>query len=308
MVKRMIQTILKHDLEIIDIKDFKKYFKENESRFDAFAKKAFLKAVDIPPAYFLEQPESTKEILLDNKEDRINNLEKYIGKCIVVLWKDGMVLNACRMTREDAEMQLEQLSTIEDVEGLIWDKTFYKDGYIQGYIPVGDLKKDAYNKCVVVDFPILLNKPTVLHEAFFKMPNEKSIVERDLIYYSTTAEVDFNDYQHIALAVEDKVVEVKGNTEVTPLDENKDSFILREPEEVVCMLVEEKVIPKTIMSGVVGYIRTEMEGVQLTVNKLTEVLLSYEGNLKGIKQTTNLRGCYDFLRAEFSEELEKELA
>lgn len=304
----MIETILKHDVEIIDIKEFKKYFNENLSRFDGFAKKAFLKAVDIPPAYFLEQPEDTKTILLNNKEDRINSMEKYIGKCIVILWKDGIALNACRMDREEAENKLELLSTIEDVEGIVWDKTFYKDGYIQGYVSVGKIAKENYNRCVVIDFPILLNKDVVLHDAFFKMPTETSIVPRDLFYYNNSTVVDFADFQHISLAVESKINEAK-DEEIVAMDKSENNpFILRETAEVLAMLVEDKILPKTVFQGILGYVENELEGVQLTVNKLTEVVLSYEGNLKSLKQVTSARDCYNYLYTTFNKEAEKEVA
>lgn len=298
--------LLEYELEIIDIKDFKNYFKNNLNNFDGFAKKSFLKAIDIPPTYFLEQPEETKDILLTNKEDRINSLEKYIGKCIVILWKDNVILNTCRMSLEDAESALERLSTIEDVENIIWDKTFYKDGYIQGYISVGKVQKEGFNKCLLLDFPIILCKPPILHEAFFMIPTESNNKERDIVYYNSSIEVNFNEYQHIALAVDDELNNMLEDVELVSMEDREDNFILREVGEIICELAEDKIVPKTLISSITGYIETNLEGLQLSINKLSKIILDYEGNMKNIKQLTNLRMCYNWLYDKYNTKLQLE--
>ena len=304
----MKQQILDYTIEIIDIRNFKEYLEENvkENKIYGFALKAFLKAVDIPPSYFLEQPIETQEELLVNKDERINSLKKYTDKCLVILWKDDEILNCCRMNMIDAETLLEKFSTIEDVDKIIWDKTFYKDGYIQGYIPTSDnIAKDKFNRCLVIDFPILLNKPLRINDGFFRLPQESEISDNNTYYYNTSEEIDMTEYQHVALAIQDKLNDAEC-TGWPSMDVIEDVNILREPTEVCCVMVDEKVIPKTILTGLVEYIETnsELGNFTMTINNLTETILKFEGNLRNIKQVTNLRGCYDYLRTNYKDEKE----
>ena len=299
-----MREILKHNLDIIDINNFKDYLKENENRFNGFSLKAFLKSIDIPPSYFLEQPEETQEELLDNKAERIDALKKYKNKCLVILWKDNEIMNCCRMDATEAEILLDKLSTIEDIKQITWSNEYYKDGYLQGYIPVYEnIKKDKYNRCLVVDFPILLNKPVRIHDGFFKLPQEDDIMDNNYFYYNSTTDVDMNDYQHVALAIQD-AIQATEETEWASLDTTEDTKVLREPEEVSCMLVEGKIIPKNLLTPIAKYLadKLEFETGVLTVNNITESILKYEGNLKSIKQVTNLRGCYSYLSNVFSRE------
>lgn len=299
-----MREILKHNLEIIDINNFKEYLEENENKFNGFSLKAFLKAIDIPPSYFLEQPEETQQELLENKASRIESLKKYKNKCLVILWKDEEIMNCCRMDATVAEVLIDKLSTIEDVENIIWSNDFYKDGYLQGYIPVyTDIEKTKYNRCLVVDFPILLNKPVRIHDGFFKLPQEDDILDTNYFYYNSSSEVDMDDYQHVALAIQD-AIQATEETGWTSIDNIEDTKILREPEEVSCMLAEEKVIPKNLIAPIAKFLadKLEFETGVLTVKNTTESILKYEGNLKSIKQVTNIRGCYSYLSDAFARE------
>lgn len=299
-----MREILKHNLEIIDINNFKEYLEENENKFNGFSLKAFLKAIDIPPSYFIEQPEETQQELLENKTSRIESLKKYKNKCLVILWKDEEIMNCCRMDATVAEVLVDKLSTIEDVKNIIWSNDFYKDGYLQGYIPVyTDIEKTKYNRCLVVDFPILLNKPVRIHDGFFKLPQEDDILDTNYFYYNSSSEVDMDDYQHVALAIQD-AIQATEETGWASIDNVEDTKILREPEEVSCMLAEEKVIPKNLIVPIAKFLadKLEFETGVLTVKNTTESILKYEGNLKSIKQVTNIRGCYSYLSDVFSRE------
>ena len=62
------------------------------------------------------------------------------------------------------------------------------------------------NKVLVIDFPITLNKKTVIHEALYSLPNETFATPVEHIQYLTSDEVDFEfDYKEIKVAIEDKL-------------------------------------------------------------------------------------------------------
>lgn len=297
------RKLLDYDLEVLDIADFKSYYKENLDRFNGFSKKAFLKSVDIPAPYFLEQPDDTQETLLDNKEVIIKNANKYSDKVLIMLVKDNVILNACRMSNINEELSYDQLSTITDVENIIWNKTYHKDGYIQGYILRDEVKKDQYNRCTIIDFPIMLNKPVIIHDGFYKMPTETSLVDNDSFYYISSTEVDFMDYQHVAVAIECIIEDM--DIEIKSVTDNPRVSILRENEDVVTALLGDKIIPKTIILGVLSALNKRTEFETLTHASLVEILLAFEGNLKNIKQVTNLRNCYNFIKDVYASDREE---
>ena len=50
-----------YTLDIIDVTEFKDYYYKNMGRFSSTAENSFLKALDIPPKFYKEQPEETKK-------------------------------------------------------------------------------------------------------------------------------------------------------------------------------------------------------------------------------------------------------
>ena len=81
-----------YDLDIVDIKEFKSYYYENKEHFSNVSFNSYLKAVDIPPKFFKEQPDETQAELLDNREIFVSTRKKYAGKVIVVLRTEDKIL------------------------------------------------------------------------------------------------------------------------------------------------------------------------------------------------------------------------
>ena len=178
------RKLLNYTLDIIDITKFKDYYYDNNNHFTGVAKNSFLKALDIPPKFFKEQPEETQAELLDNREFFVAETKKFFDKVIVVVKTEfGDILNACRMDRKEAFLMLDKLNEIEKVSNKFEHRSFMKDGYTTLIVSDGEIKKGKDNKVLVVDFPVLLNKKPVIHKATYRLPDETSTAQVEHIQY-----------------------------------------------------------------------------------------------------------------------------
>lgn len=297
------KTLLGYSIDIFEISEFKKYYDYNTDKFTDFARGAFLKAISIPPAYFLEQPKETQEELLCNKLDLVGVQKKYAGLSVVVISKDNQILNATKMKTNEVEMRYEAISSIEDIEGIVWERSLIKDGYICGYLVCGTVSGKAYNRAIFVDLPILFNKPTSIHQGFVKLASPDMPIQKDMIYYTSTEEVDYNDYQHIALAIEDTMNSMQ--KDLISVDKEEKKEIYREALEVVCRLIELKVMPKSLLNPVFNYINKDLESCSittLTTQYLLQALILFDNNVKALKQVNALREAKSIIDALHKEE------
>lgn len=308
--------LLNYELDIIEISDFKNYYHEHINNFTGTAKNAFLKALDIPPKFFKEQPEETQEELLDNREYFVAEHKKYFDKVIVIVKSEfGDILNACRMDRTAANSSYDKLKTIEEVPNKFEHRAFIKDGYTSVVLSKNNgLKKGEDNKVIVIDFPVLLNKKPVIHQATYRIPDDSFITPVEHIHYFTNNEVaiqgDEAEFNNIKEAVE----EYKHYLE-DDIEKREDKPVLREHELVSLALVEGKVIPKGGRTKVEDYLKKHAES-GLTTNKLEKLLLDFDETFTGYKQVLNLRNIngnnvLEMLESEefkaFAEEMEEEL-
>ena len=280
------RKLLDYKLETFEMAEFKEYYDEHYNNFTDFARSAFLKAISIPPSYFLEQPDETQEELLCNKLELVKVQKKYAGFSVLVVSQGNQILNATKIKTNEVETKYEAISSITDVEGIVWNKTIIKDGYVCGYLVCGTVSGKEYNRALFIDLPILFNKPTLLHEGFLKLANSEMVVEKDMIYYTSSDVVDYTDFQHIALAIEEakKVIE-----DVPNVDKEPEVVITREILEVLCELIEEKVVPKSLLNSLFNLMSKDIEFTPFTVKYLLESLITFDNNVKTLKQVNALR-------------------
>lgn len=283
-------TLGNYILELVKVEDFKKYYYENLNYFSNVSMNSYLKAVDIPPKFFKENPIETQKGLLDNREIFVKEHKKYFDKVIVVarVKVDNSIINACRMVESEALESYDRLKTIEQVTNKFEHRSFNKDGYIS-YIISQDIKNNQDNKVLAVDFPILLNKKAVIHKALYTLPNETFATPIEHVHYLTGEEVDFAmEYSNIKEAIDDKINFL---TEDMTAPEPKD--ILREPEVVALALVQAGTISQSYVEKIGNYIKDSMKGT-LTTDKLESLVLDYDETVKSYKQVTALRSVSGF--------------
>lgn len=297
------KQLLGYTLEIFEIGEFKEYYDENKTRFNDFARSAFLKSISIPPAYFLEQPEETQEELLCNKLELVGIQKKYQGLSIIVVSQGNEILNATKIKTNEVDVRYEAVSSIEDVKDIVWARSLVKDGYICGYLVCGTVSREGYNRALFIDFPILFNKPAKIHEGFIELANPKMVVEKDMVYYDTSYDVDFDIHQHIALAIAEYLSDI--DADKPSLDKIEDKPILKESVEIVCKLVEEKVLPKSLLFHLVGFLDKQLEeGKEITFCNLIKAITAFDNNVKSLKQINALRECKDTVEELINEESE----
>jgi hypothetical protein len=299
-------------IELVKVENFKRYYKQNLQYFSNISSNSYLKAVDIPPKFFKEQPLETQEELLDNREVFVKEHKKYLDKVIVVARSkvDNNILNACRMVEKDALTSYDRLKTIDQVSDKFEHRSFTKDGYIT-YVVSGDIKSKGDNKVLVVDFPILLNKKAVVHNALYTLPDETFVTPVEHIHYLTSEEVDFdNEYCDIKNAIDNK-----RSFLVEDMSVPEPANILREPEVVALALVQGGVISQSYTEKMGNYIKENTNGI-LTTDRLESLVLDYDETFRSYKQVTALREVsgYAILRIlespafkEFVEEMEATL-
>ena len=278
-----------YTLDILDITEFKDYWYNNENTFSGVARNSFLKALDIPPKFFKEQPSETQDELLDNREIFVKETKKFFNKVIIVLKTSfGDTLNACRMDKAQASMVYDKLKTIEDISNKFEHRSFTRDGYIS--LVVSDKKgiqKKEKNKVLVIDFPIMLNKPMEIHKAIYVLPADDAITPVEHIQYFTTEEVNFSgdtEYDDAKSAIENSLDYLNEDYVISECKQ-----ILRDVEVVSLALVEGNYIPKSAREKVATYITNSIEDTVLTTRKLEELVLDFDENFTSYKQVTNLR-------------------
>ena len=319
--KREIMTehksLANYTLDIVDVQDFKTYLKDNEGYFSTNAYNAYLKAVDIPPKFFKEQPTETQEELLDNREVFVRETKKFFNKVIVVVTFekdngvsiDRRILGAARLDKAEAEIKFEQLKSIDSCSNKFEHRSFIKDGYISLIISNG-IEKNVENQVLAVDFPINLNKKPVIHEAFYTLPNEPFATPIEHVKYLTETEVELGiDYNNIKEAIDEEIDFLTDTTRV----EAEPQQILRETEMVALALRELGTIPKAYKEKIEVYIEENLKGAPLTTDRLESLVLDFDETFKSYKQVTSLRsvsgfGVLRFLESSQFEELAEELA
>lgn len=274
-----------YTLDILDVQDFKSYYYENKDRFTATAMNAFLKTVDIPPKFFKEQPEATQDELLDNREYFVAERKKFIGKVIVVLKAGGEILNACRLSKAEAEEKYEALNTIDNITNKFEHRSFVKDGFTTFVVSEKlNTKNGVDNKVLVVDFPLLLNKKPVIHKAFYTTPDDTFATPVEHVQYLESEEIDLDyDYKTIEDAIKDSMSFIEEPYEIR---DAKD--ILREPELVSLALVELNIIPRKYNEKIGSYIKDNVKG-NLDTRALEKLVLDFDEEMRKYKPLTSLR-------------------
>lgn len=272
-----------YTLDLVDIEDFKHYYEEHKDAFVSNAFNSYLKAVDIPPKFFKEQPEETQEELLENREIFVREKKKYFNKVIVVLKSGESILNACRLDKSEANKQYEKLKDIDEISNKFEHRSFIKDGYISLIIS-NDIKRGVENQVLAIDFPILMNKTPIIHKALYTLPEDDAVVPVEHISYLTSDTIDLDiDYSSIKVAIEDQLYFLD-----EPRTDVEEKTILREPEVVGLALVQEGTIARSYQEKVVKHIKDCTVG-DLTTSKLESLVLDFDEEVKGYKQVTKLR-------------------
>ena len=285
------KKLANYTLDFVDVTEFRTYLNDNSTYFTTNAMNAFLKALDIPPKFFREQPIATQEELLSNREIFVRETKKFFNKIIVVVKCEHDVndrvsieiLGAARLDRKEAEAKYEQLVSIKDVTNKFEHRSFVKDGYIS-LIVSNDIKKDTDNQVLAIDFPINLSKKPVIHEAIYKLPDASFATPVEHIHYLTSKEIELGvDYNTIKEAISDKVDfidKAQEEKEATP--------ILRENNLVALALQELGTIPKSYKEKVEAYLE-DNSPVDLTTDKLESLVLDFDETFRNYKQVTALR-------------------
>lgn len=272
-------------IDLVRIEDFKNYYYKNLDFFSKAAYNSYLKAVDIPPKFFKEQPLDTQAELIENRDTFVREHKKYLDKVIVVARNkvDSQILNCSRMKESEAKWMYDRLKPIDQVLDKFEHRSFTKDGYIT-YVISADIKQKTENKVLVVDFPITLNKKTVIHEALYSLPDETFATPVEHIHYLIGEELDFNnEYDNIKTAID-----THREFLLEELEEKESTNILRESEVVALALVEAGYIPHSYVGKVGSYIKENTKGT-LTTKQLENLVLDYDETFRSYKQVTSLR-------------------
>ena len=272
-------------IDLVKIENFREYYDTNISNFSKNAVNSYLKALDIPPKFFKEQPEETQVELLDNREIFVREHKKYLDKVIVVARckLDNQILNCSRMSERDAIESYNRLKTIDEVDNKFEHRSFIKDSYIT-YVISNKLENKKENKVLVIDFPLTLSKPAVIHTAYYSLPDETFATPVEHIQYLTSEDVDFEtEYKDIKEAINDNISFLSAEIETA---EAKD--ILREPEVVALALNVAKVFPQSYIHKVGTYIKENTKGI-LNTYQLEKLVLDYDENFRAYKQVRAIR-------------------
>ena len=308
------KSLANYTIDIIDITEFREYLKENIEYFSPNATNAYLKALDIPPKFFKEQPKETQEELLDNREVFVRETKKFFNKVIVVVKyvttnndiTSIRILGAARLDRAEANNKFAQLSSIDDISNKFEHRSFVKDGYISIIVSNG-IEKNRDNQVLAVDFPINLNKKPIIHRTLYRLPDSTFATPIEHLQYLDSTEVALGiDYNNIKEAIEaqiDFLDEERNKDEVFP--------ILRELDLVSLALQELGTIPKSYTTKIEAYIEKNVKG-ELTNKQLESLVLDFDETLKGYKQVTSLRSVngnnvIEFLNSPQFQELTKEM-
>ena len=196
-----------YDLDILELKEFKKYYYDHKDYFTTTAFNSFLKTVDIPAKFFKEQPETTQDELLDNREVFVREKKKYLDKVIIVLRADDKILNACRLKKEEFNILYPKLKKIDEVPNKFEHRSFYKDGYITYVIsedlivPRSNLTKMIY-KCNEVSAKYNLKMCLVAHFGDGNLHPQFAL--------NMNNETEFRNYQSAKSEIYDYVIKLGG--------------------------------------------------------------------------------------------------
>lgn len=271
-------------LDFIAIEHFKAYYYSNLNLFTSNALNSYLKALDVPPKFFKEQPAETQDELLNNREVFVREHKKYIDKVIVVAKSklDGQILNACRMSRKDAEESYNNVKNIVDIPNRFEHRSFTKDNYIT-YVISDKLENSKDNRVLVVDFPITLNKPVIIHKATYTLPDDTFIAPVEHIHYLSSDTVSFSEYSTIKDAIEDALPFLSEET-----SEGEVKPILRESGVVSLALSHIGVLPASYVGKFATYLNNNIKS-GLDTAKLESAVLDFDETFRGYKQVTALR-------------------
>lgn len=275
------KKLLGYTLKILDTEDFREFYDTCNS-FNDFSRKAFLKSIGIPASYFLEQPDATQEELKDNKEE---NITKYSGKVILLLEKDGVILNCVRTNRDTIYSSLDFLTPSDEIEKkLIPIRTFIRNGYISLFLPSSDLKEGVYNTGLFIDYPIMLNKEPVVNKGSYSLPDTKNefgkIINTEKIF------VDNDSYQTLDMLIEESIEDSKNSIKI--IDAASEILLLKETDELLINLYEVKAITKPFISKISKYINKNDILISSQLD-LIELIVSYENNISTYKPVINMR-------------------
>lgn len=310
------KRLANYTLDIVPVEEFRTYLNENANSFSTNAMNAYLKALDIPPKFFREQPVETQEELLSNREVFVRENKKFFNKVIVVVTyvhesngsTDKRILGAARLSESEAAIKFQQLQSIDSVSKKFEHRSFIKDGYVSIIISEG-IEKNKGNQVLAVDFPINLNKAPIIHRAIYTLPDETFATPIEHVKYLDSTEVELGvDYNNIKEAIEDNL-----NFLTEDFENSEAKQILRETELVSLALSELSVIPKSYIEKLTAYIDNNVKG-ELNTENIESFVLDFDETFKSYKQVTNLRSVsgenlLTFLNSpqfqELSEEMEK---
>lgn len=174
----VFNNFLNGDVYKLKISDIDTYFEKNQYDFSSSGINTFLKALKIPVSYFQKQPQETKIQLLTNQKDLMSH-----DKELFVL-KKGDSLEFCCLGDEEILKELKIKTPINKDWVYLYENL--SSGYIRFFIPDGKLKTDEYNIGLFVDYPILFSKPMLINFGFYKLNEEDSELNYELVIPDNT--------------------------------------------------------------------------------------------------------------------------
>jgi hypothetical protein len=283
MKELISKELLGFEIQIIEAKYFKEFY-ENCATFNDFSKKSFLKSAGIPANYYLEQPDNTQVDLINNKEELLSTQSK--TKFISILKKDKQVLNCSKVKYSNSDFIYNNLLPISN--DLIFIRDFIKEGYTNTFLPIDTIEKGKFNLGLFIDFPILLNKNPIVHKGLYYISeNNGNEEDFDKCIYFEEVIIDF-DLGDLNLLIDDSIAMIQKDSYLDTITKLKDKLLLKELEDILLLLVKEKVIPKSFVKKVFKYTKKK----EIFVNSmfdLLKVLLSYDNNISSYKSVKNLR-------------------
>lgn len=283
-----IESLSGYYIDLISIRDFYSYYKNNLDYFYNFSEKAFLKSIKIPSQYFLEQPEETREELLENRLESITN-SKLNGKYLAILKKDNSILNCARVDKNELENLYERVYLDDlNLKKLNFIKDFTKDGYSSNFVSLVKEKEGKYNLGLFIDYPLMYNKNPIINIGFYYIPKKGEDNYKNL--YIESSNINFEDYHSLYLLIEDIDNILLNIDEEEIIQSLKDKQLLREVDEVLIKLSKQKVISKGYVKKISKHITKN--NIQITsVFSFIELLSSYELNFSSYKQSIKIRSC-----------------
>lgn len=281
-------------LDVMDVIEFREYYNTHKNQLVGFALTSFLKALDIPAKFFREQPEETKEELLENREIFVKENSKFFSKYLIVLRSadTNNILNACRMDMkafDELYKKLTEISSIKKFE----HRTFYKDGYVSLIVGSDELKADKDNSVLMLDFPLIPTKPMIAHKAIVTLPKDNSETPVDHVKYLESTEIILIGPNKNFDSIEEAVSSFSNEVEEKETSETKEEKVLMEPEIISILLVETKTLPKNYRDKIEFHIKDYLESTDsfkdLSTSKLEDLVYDFDESLKSYKQVNALR-------------------